>query len=276
VKRFIKINTLLLLMIIITALCSCENHYDDIKKRFEPYLSDDNVVAVLDDCVFYFTDHTLDLRDIVSDDERPNQGYLFLDKTLYFSTTKQTGFFEHSVCVYTCDLYGNEKSLIFEKHGYKTHPWAVGKNSVLYFEYYNTHSFDETERVIDSFDVLSGAYELEETGKNADLSNYRNQSKGKAEYSNNAITWVDPEDCKTHFIDLSKLDSLDEALNGLDYSYSGGTVFSERLFLIYRIEESAGGLYPHLICEYVPETSEIRFKSLVFTYDIAPIKVRCF
>lgn len=279
-KWYIRINFLLSLIMLITSLCSCENHYNDIKKRFELYSSDGDMVVVLDDHVFYFNDHTLNLNDLVGEGEEPNGGYLFLDKTLYFSTTKRMGFSEFSVCVYTCDLYGNEKNLVFERQSYKTYPRAVGKQGVLYFEYYDTHAFDETAREIVSYDVLREIYELEGTGENASLSNYRNQGngriegKGKLEYSNNTLTWVDSKDYKTHLIDLAKTEPFDKALNGLDYSYTGCTVSSERLFLIYRIEEYTGeAVYPHFVCEYVPETHEIHFKFFAFTYDITGIEV---
>ena len=262
-KWCMRMNTLLFLIIIISTLCSCENHYDDIKKRFESYSVDDNVVAVLDDCVFYFTDHTLDLSDLVSDDEGLNKGYLFSDKTLYFSTTKQTGPFEFSVCVYTCDLYGNEKSLVFEKNGYKTHPWAVGKQGALYFEYYNNNAFDETSRVIDSYDVLTEVYKFEDAGKDSSLPRDRtNELLADFQVDITGVVERTTEEFR-------------EALIGLDYHCSAWKVESDRLFLICRIEESAGGQYPYFICEYVPETEEIHFKSLVLMRNIEPIDVVC-
>ncbi len=255
-----RINVLFLLIVLTVILCSCQNHYDDINKRFEKYSSDCDVVAVLDDCTFYFFDHMLDLRDLVNENEAPNQGYLFLDNALYFSTTKENGLFDYSISIYRCDIYGNNKTLIFEKHGYKTHPWSVGNQDTLYFEHYSTNAFDVSAKVIESYNVITEVYEQKANSEDVSLSDYQ---KDKS---------VDSKINVTHIIDKTK-EQFSEALTGLDYSYSASKFLSGRLFIIYRIEEPAGGLYPHFICEYVPETDEVNFKSLVFTYDMEFIDV---
>lgn len=255
----IKAVALLMLVVFTINLCSCQNRTEEIKERFEQYSPDHDVVAVVDDFIVCFADHTLNLRDLVNEDEEPNNGYLFWDKTLYFSTTKENGPFDFSVFVYRCDLYGNNKTLVFEKQGYKTHPWAVGNKDTLYFEHY-TNVFEPSARVIESYHILTGLYEVEGTGKNVDLSDYQQEQSGVS------------QDDITDAIALTK-DFFSEALNGLNYSYTGCKVSSGRLFLIYRIEESAGSLYPHFVCEYVPETEEIYFKSLVFAHDIESIDV---
>lgn len=259
-NKNIRVVVLLMLCVFSSNLCSCKNQTDDIKERFEKNSSDSNVVTVLDNCVFYFSDHTLDLRDLVNADEEPNNGYLFMDKTLYFSTTKETGAFEFSISVYRCDLYGRNKTLVFEKQGYKTHPWAVGKRDSLYFEHYISNAFDASARVIESYNINTGMYELAGTGETIALSNYEKD-------------WEYDSQVDIPYVLALTEDCFDEALAGLDYSYSGCKVSLGRLFFIYRIEKSADSLYPHFVCEYVPETNEIHFISLFFAYDIEPFDV---
>ena len=100
-KRLVSIS-LIVLLVISLASCSSEKDIHDLKTRFESFSADSNVIVVLDDSVFYFADHTLSLSDI-TDDEELNNGYLFWDGKLFFTTVKQNGGFDFSLCVYSCD-----------------------------------------------------------------------------------------------------------------------------------------------------------------------------
>ena len=145
--------TLVTLIVLSFTACSSRADVGELKTRFKDYSADNNIVAILDDSVFYFNDHTLRLNDFL-DGEELNGGYLFADGRLWFSTVKENSLFDFSLFVYSCDLYGNDKTLLFERHGFKTHPWATGKDGVLYFEHYSTHAMDASARLIDSYNVF--------------------------------------------------------------------------------------------------------------------------
>jgi hypothetical protein len=248
-----------------------------LEKKFSNYESDDNVVAVLDDTVFYFTDHTLDLRDIIGGNEEVNKGYLFLDNKLYFSTSKQSGMFDFSFFVYECDLYGNDKKLVFEKHGYKTKPWALGKQGIIYIEYYESSALDASSRKIDSYNIIDGIYASVTSGANSSLSDYEKSVNENflLKIENDILTIMDVQKSENYIIDKEKLgrSEFGEVLNDLEYSYYKCTLTDNgQIYLMYRIK-SNGYPYPHFICEYIPSTDEIVFKSFFFADDIESIIV---
>ena len=273
-KKSSKTFICVMLIFLTLPLYSCKNekkYYDELKKRFAQYTPDYSVVTVLDPC-FYFTDHTLDLDNLV-EGEDPNRGYLFLDRMLYFSTCKQTGFRQYSLRVYKCDLYGNGKSLIFEKLGYKTHPWVTGNGGVLYIEHYGTNALDTSSKIIDSYNIHTGVYKCEASGMDASLSNYIRQ-RYSSSVENGIVTLVDKQTNATHTIDITIDNLFSEALRGLEYNYAGCHNSADRIFLMYRLPNTFwGSMYPHLVCEYNLDTKEISFSSLVFLYDYTTISI---
>lgn len=271
-KKWMITIGLLILFVLSLASCSTEPNEDELKKRFENYTPDGNVVVVLDSSTFYFADHTLSLRDI-ADGESPNNGYLFMDGKLYFSTSKENGPFDFSLYVYICDLYGNDKQLVFEKHGYKTHPWATGNQGRLYIEHFTTNAVDASSRVIDSYNVVTGVYQTEATGETVGLSDYQKSAAGAYSYvfEGGVLSVTDAQQNKTYTMHTSAFVSqaFGEALEGLDCSFSGFYASANgRMFVLYRIE-SGGSAYPHLVCEYLPDNNEVVFGSLCFAEDVA-------
>lgn len=258
------------------SLSSCRTSTDQLEQKFAKYPSDKNVVAVLDNSIFYFTDHILNLRNIVKD-EVPNHGYLFLDGKLYFSVSKQNAALDFSFLVYECDVYGNNLELVFEKHGYKTKPWATGKQSVLYLEYYETNALDNSSRVIDSYNISTGVYENVSNGDGSSLEDYRKDTDEKYtfQFENSVISITDTQNNENYKISDKTLHESDfgDILIDLDYSFYGyNETNSGKIYLVYRIK-SNGSQYPHFICEYIPNTDEVVFKSLFFSNDVETISV---
>lgn len=272
-----KIRNMLIVLLVMLVLnfSSCSPNTNELKKKFEKYTFDNNVIAVLDSSRFYFADHTLNLRDIVNDEE-PNRGYLFLDGKIFFSTSKQNGIRDYSFLLYECDTYGNNKKLIFEKHGYKTKPWAIGEQSVFYIEHHMTNALDASACIIDSYDIRTGAYETVETGKDVSLSDY------KEKHNKNYLIKINDGIFEIAFLDtntvicvneemLSK-SSFAEGLDGINYSPAHFDVINDHIYLTYKVDV-VDLSYPHIICEYIPETNEIVFKSLLFLDDIEVISI---
>lgn len=271
-----RIITIILISIIGFNLFSCKTNSEVLEKKFEKYTTDTDVVAVLDNSIFYFDDHTLNLRDLV-EGEDPNNGYLFLFGKLYFSTSRQNAMNDFSFFVYECDTFGNNKRTVFEKHGYKTKPLATGNQGVLYLEYYNTNTFDDSAHAIASFDICTEEYRIESTGKDTSLSNYKKVPNEKYFISVNdgVLTITDTENNESYNIGKELLLGSDfgEALTDLDYTFSVANVTdNDRIYLVYRIN-SNGAPYPHFICEYKQDTNQIEFKFLFFASDTLTIEV---
>ena len=274
-KRLISIS-LIVLLVISLASCSSEKYIHELKTRFEGFSADSNVIVVLNDSVFYFADHTLSLSDI-TDDEELNNGYLFWDGKLFFTTVKQNGGFDFSLCVYSCDLYGNNKQVVFEKNGYTTKPWVTGNQETLFVKHYTTSALDASSRNIDSYNVVSGEYQTKASGEDASLSDYQKNQHGRYSCTNeNGVYSVyDPQTNVTYTIDTIALvhSAFGEELDGIDLI--NGHFFATddgKMFLLYRIE-SNGLKYPHLLCEYLPDRNEVVFKNLCFADDIETFSV---
>lgn len=271
-KCLITIVSLMLLVSILTS-CAPDPSEEELRNRFASYSPDNSVVAVLDYSTLYFADHKLAL-DNIAGDEDPNNGFLFVDKKLYFSTTKENGPHDFSLYVYFCDLYGNNAQLVFEKHGYKTHPWAQGNQGKLYFEHHTTNGFDASARVIDSYDVVTGVYQTEATGKNVYLSDYQKKARGpySCTFEENVVQVLDEKENVTYTIEPEALLShtFSKELEGLQWEYSGFYATDNgKMFLLYRINTNWPP-YPHILCEYIPETNEVVFSLLYFAYDYVP------
>ena len=274
-KRIIAISLILLLVLSLTS-CSSEKDMDELKSRFEDHAPDNNVVVIWDDSILHFADHTIELRGI-NNEEDPNNGYLFVDGKLYFATTKENGFFDYSLFVYACDTYGNNQQLVFEKHGYKTHPWATGNGEVLYIGHYTTNSFDASSRVIDSYNVVTGAYQTVATGKDAKLSNYQRRQCGRysCTYEGDVCTVTDSQNNTTYTIDSIALvrSTFSTELDGHDHLRLEGFFAADngKMFLLYNLGSSLP--YPFLVCEYLPDRGEIVYKSLISVPDYLSFQV---
>jgi len=270
-KCLIIIVSLVLLVSIFTS-CAADPSEEELRNRFASYSPDNNAVAVLDYSTFYFADHKLTLDNIAGDEE-PNNGFLVVDKKLYYSTTKENGPHDFSLYVYSCDLYGNNTQLVFENRGYKTHPWAQGNQGKLYIKHHTTNAFDASSLVIDSYDVVTGVYQTEATGENASLSDYEKDSHGPYPYTyeGDVLRVVDEAKNTTYTIAPESLfgSTFSKELEGLKWEYSGFySTDNGKMFLLYRINTWLP--YPHILCEYIPETNEVVFSLLYFAYDYVP------
>lgn len=268
-SRIIAIVVLLILVVQLSA-CSLSADKEKYESCFTNLSEDSHVVLILDDSTFYFTDHTLRLRDITGD-EAPNGGYLFANGKLYFSTAKKNGLNNYSLYIYCCDLYGNNKTLLWEKHDLTTSPWATGKDGVMYFQYRNT-SLVASSQVITSYDISTGECRTEGAGKSYSLSNYRKDSSGKYnwEMDDEILTIVDPQENVTYTLDTVAMleKSFGSRLDGLKYSFCRLFATADgRIFLLYKFNSNTMD-YPHFVCEYIPSQNEVVFKLLCFAYDI--------
>ena len=262
---------LVLLLILSLTFTSCKTNTAEYEQKFEMHQSETPVVVVLDGLMFYFAGQTLDLRDLL-DDEELNGGYQFIDQKLYFSTSKENGLFDFSLSVYRCDMDGSNKVLIFEKDGYKTHPKAIGSKGMLYIEHYEGTAFDSSSKRIDLYNIFSDTYENVSLGDVASLSSYKNNKIDlySFNFANDVLNIVNIQNSKNYKIDYEFLQKSEfgEALTDLDCSYESYHVTEGgQIYLLYRIQTSTP-LYPFFLCEFIPQENKVDFCFLFFAYDV--------
>ena len=270
-KCMITILSLILLVSIFTS-CAADPSEEELRGRFANYSPDSNVVAVWEDRVFHFSDHELNLNNIVEGEDL-EIGFVLADGKVYFATSKQNGLFgDYSLYVYSCDFYGNNELLLFEKHGYKTGIGVRANQGKFYFSHHTTNAFDASTQVIDSYDVITGVYQTEATGENASLSDYEKDSHGPCSYTyeGDVLRVVDETKNVTYTIAPEALlsNTFGKELEGLKWECSDFYATDNgRMFLMYRINTNWPP-YPHILCEYNPENNEIVFSLLYFAHDI--------
>lgn len=261
-------------------LSSCGPKNDEIKARFEKYPTDNSIVVILEDRQFYFTDREMSIDDLAEKVSEENiSAHTLFDGKIYFAVSTKTESKTFSLKIYSCDLYGNDKQLVFEKHGYRTSPWGVGDQGVIYIYHYTNGRFDPSSKTIDSYNILTGEYKTVAIGNDVDVYDYRLNtfSDYERKCEENVLTYVDPTNNKTYTVDLesSQADQFNEALIGLEYGFSGMyTTEDGRILLLYRILHERFP-YPHFVCEYLPETNKVEFRSLIFAYEYLNFNIVC-
>ena len=275
-KCLITILSLILLVSIFTS-CAADPSEEEVRSRFTSYSPDSNVVAVWEDRIFHFPDYELNLNNI-AEDEDLEIGFVLADGKVYFATSKQNGLFgDYSLYVYSCDFYGNNEQLLFEKHGYKTGIGVRANQGKFYFSHHTTNVFDASTQVIDSYDVVTGVYQTEATGKDANLSDYQKKARGSysCTYEGDVLRVVDEKNDVTYTIAPESLfgSTFSKELEGLKWEYSGFYATDNgKMFLLYCVNTNWPP-YPHILCEYIPESNEIVFSLLYFAHDIIGFRI---
>ena len=272
-----RILSAIILILMLLSFASCGPSVDELEQRFANCSPDNDVVAVWDGREFYFTDHTLKIYDIIENEDL-NNGYLFANGRLYFSTSRENGAFDFSFCVYECDYYGNDKKIVFEKNGYKTNPRATADQNIFYIEHYENNTLDESSRKIDSYNLNSREYITVSEGKSKTLQDYqKDRTKNySCDFDNDILRITDKSKNSEYIINKETLfnSNFEEALTDLDYTYYRFQVIEKngenQFYLIYRIKTN-NVLYPFFVCQFIPETNKVEFKSLFFATDIDPI-----
>ena len=142
----------------------------------------------------------------------------------------------------------------------------------MYFRHYTTNVLDASARVINSYDVITGVYQTEATGKETDLSDYQKEAQGKysCTHEEEILRVQDKEKNVTYTIEPETLlySTFRNELEGIKLEYDGfHATDNGKMFLLYK-SYAGWPPYAHLVCEYIPETNEIVFSLLYFAHDI--------
>ena len=274
-----SITILLFLLCFLLIGCNTEDTTNKALEEFSKYQKTEDVVLVVDDKIFYFSTHTIDIRDIIEDDEEyPNGGYLITKDKIYFSTTKENYMFDFSFFIYECDLKGQNKTRIFKLDNLVTNPDVVANNMIFYLEHYKENALEEDSKVINYYDIINLVYGQAASGKECTISDYRPRNKSDYQgklmdkpyiplFKDNSyyqITNTKTNEIKIIDQEFIKNTKYFESLNKFNYETKRVDISNGHILLTYKLDAGNGVNHSYLVFEYDFEKETIEYKQLVF------------
>ena len=252
----------------------CKNDTTNLaKQEFQKYHNGSNVVLIIDDSHLYFEDYTLQLGELVSDEEVTS--CLIADK-IYFSTSKQNGIFNFDWSVYRCNLDGTDIQKIYSKQNLSTHPWAISCGNMVYVEYYTNHAFDSSGRAIDAYNIVTEEYYSVSTGGAKNLADYAQDIETpyhctikKADDGGQYFEIANLETQETQIVNDEYINNTIYAASMHKFGYAPMRmdVSDGCILLTYSIGAGDGQNCAHLIFAYDFETDTLTYQAIVFPYD---------
>ena len=247
---------------------------------FAPFSCSEEVALVIDEIVM-FENRIVDLEKLAKgENEFFANGYVLYDGKIIYSTTgeKDDG---HFVAFYECDLFGNNKTLVFEKK-LKTNAETLINGEMAYIKHYSSEWKVSKNKIIDSYNIKTGEYKTVSEGDNGIiLSDFATWNTPDDNYC------VEKKDGDTKYFEITNKKTQEKKL--VDSAFLENTKYAQvikkwraeamrydisngRILLTYSI--SAGSMHvPHLIFVYDFENHEIKYGSLVFPYDTTPVEI---
>lgn len=277
VKKSITILLFLLCFVLIG--CNIEDTTNQAIDEFSKYQKTEDVVLVVDDKILYFSTHTIDIRDLIDNEEEyPNGGYLVTKDKIYFSTTIENYMFNFTFSIYECDLNGKNKTRLFKMENLVTSPDVVANNMVFYLEHYKENALEETSRVINSYDIINSVYGQVASGKECTISDYR--PRNKSDYQGKLLdkpyiplfkdnSYYEITNTKTKEVKIVGKEFIEntkyiESLQKFDYETKRIDISNGHILLTYKINAGNGMNYSYLVFEYDFEKETLEYKQLAF------------
>ena len=277
VKKSITILLFLLCFVLIG--CNIEDTTNQAIDEFSKYQKTEDVVLVVDDKILYFSTHTIDIRDLIDNEEEyPNGGYLVTKDKIYFSTTIENYMFNFTFSIYECDLNGKNKTRLFKMENLVTSPDVVANNMVFYLEHYKENALEETSRVINSYDIINSVYGQVASGKECTISDYR--PRNKSDYQGKLLdkpyiplfkdnSYYEITNTKTKEVKIVGKEFIEntkyiESLQKFDYETKRIDISNGHILLTYKINAGNGMNYSYLVFEYDFEKETLEYKQLSF------------
>jgi len=254
------------------------------KDEFSKYYNGkDEVVLIIDDNI-YFENYTVDLNDLVKDNEH-NNGLIIKQDRFFFSTSKENSMSNFTLNIYESNLQGTDIKMLYSKNGFKTHPWAYAIDDVFYIEHYSNNTLDFESKLIDRYEISTGIYENIASGKNCNLFDYVPKEE-QSRYSIEVIENISPQehgkfivtDLETGVVKTIDDDYLKEtiyikSMEKFNYGPKRVDISNGHILLTYGIGAGDGWNFPHLVFEYDFDSNKLEYKMLVFPYDSVPIEI---
>lgn len=277
----IKKSITILLFLLCFALigCNIEDTTNQAIDEFSKYQETEDVVLVVDDKILYFSTHTIDIRDLIDNEEEyPNGGYLVTKDKIYFSTTIENYMFNFTFSIYECDLNGKNKTRLFKMDNLVTSPDVVANNMVFYLEHYKENALEETSRVINSYDIINSVYGQVASGKECTISDYR--PRNKSDYQGKLLdkpyiplfkdnSYYEITNTKTNEVKIVGKEFIEktkyiESLQKFNYETKRIDISNGHVLLTYKLDAGNGMNYSYLVFEYDFEKETLEYKQLAF------------
>lgn len=277
----IKKSITILLFLLCFALigCNIEDTTNQAIDEFSKYQKTEDVVLVVDDKILYFSTHTIDIRDLIDNEEEyPNGGYLVTKDKIYFSTTIENYMFNFTFSIYECDLNGKNKTRLFKMDNLVTSPDVVANNMVFYLEHYKENALEETSRVINSYDIINSVYGQVASGKECTISDYR--PRNKSDYQGKLLdkpyiplfkdnSYYEITNTKTNEVKIVGKEFVEktkyiESLQKFNYETKRIDISNGHILLTYKLDAGNGMNYSYLVFEYDFEKETLEYKQLAF------------
>ena len=270
------------LLIFIFTLTACVNTEGvaEAKEEFNKYQTNNDVALLLYNTI-YFDTHTLDLGDVIVDEEL-NGGVGLVENKLYFTTRKEYGFIfneTYGFQLYECDLFGKNIKLVLKKEMSSLSVSFIDEG-VVYIQHHTKDFFIGSTMIIDSYNLKTGEYKEYSRGDELSLNGLRvaKQERNKAIYTCNILKKTIEEEKSSYF---EIIDAKTKNKKIIDDDFWQNTIYAStfqkykfyprridvvdgRILLTYYIK---AGQYSHLVFEYDFGTETVMYKMLVFPYD---------
>ena len=253
---------LLFLTVLSILLSSCRQDTTQLAKdEFSKYYNGKDEVALIDNYIICFENHTLYLDSLVEDNDF-NLGLTINRDGFVFSTSEQISLTTFAFNIYESNFQGTDIKLLYSKDGFKTLPWAYAIDGVFYIEHYSNNAFDLESKLIDKYTISTGIYENIASGKDCYLSDYKREEE-QTRYSVEVIENISPQEHGKFIItDLESgiVRTIDDAflkdtiyiesMEKFNYSPMRVDISNGHILLTYSIGAGDGWNNPHLIFEY--------------------------
>ena len=266
-------------LIVITLLNSCgEDTTQEAKDEFSKYFNEKNEVVLNIGGYLYFENFTINLSDLVKDNEFNNGLIVYKDK-LFFSTSKENSKFNFTLNIYESNLQGTNIKTIYTKDGFNTHPWSYAYDGVFYVEHYSNNTFDLESKLIDKYTISTKTYENIDSGKNCNLSDYfvkeqnneytieMKENLSPTKHGKFTVTKNDTGEVRIIDDEYLKNTIYIDSMNIYNYEPERFDISKGHILLTYSIAAGDGWNSSHLVFEYDFNNNLLEYKLLVFPYD---------
>lgn len=279
--KFKKIIISLLIISIFCAIlpaCSTKYNYEEVKQEFSQYEADLNTAIVLDSRNIYFNDRVVELHKLVPEDSYSH--FQLIDNEIYISAKEKVNWNTVNLTVYKCDIYGNNLERIFIKENLTKPVKDIFNGETFYFQYKA-----DGDKVIDSYDLITGKYVNVTRGGDCNIDNYKQNIENKyiRELNRNSgeFTITDAKTLETFSggEEYLKQTPYYNSLNKYPYKLDSIVENEERLYFVYRlrIEEffDLSPDYTFAVFEFDFTNKQLEYKLITQMYDIEYYSIIC-
>ena len=279
-----KKTLLVLLVLLAMCLTSCfrEDTTQLAKDEFSKYYNGKNEVVLFDND-FYFENYVVRDEDL---EPTPYGCEVIYEGNIYYldltaPTFPNFGPLFYSIDVYTCDLNGENETLIY------SHPLNINnkpEDIAIDDSYYIRYKKDGIY-FIDKYTISSNTYENIASGKKCKLSDYlpkETPSKYNIEVIENPslrehgkFIITDSETGITKYVDDEFLKNTIyiDSMQMFNYGPKRCDISNGHILLTYDIGAGDGWNFPFLIFEYDFEQETLEYKALIFSDSSIPLDI---